>query len=185
MSQVPPTRTPFTPTSLLAGLSWAYRQQMGHEPANEVRAILCAQVALETGNGAACVQNNIGNVRRGPGPDWCVFDTTEWIDGKRWEGPGEFSAWPSLGDGCQFFVGYLSTRYSEAWTAAVKSDVEAFAAGLRQRGYYTAPEQAYAAGVRRWNVYYLALLAGDPAPTEPELGPLGTGLLAWTGLADA
>jgi hypothetical protein len=187
MSQVPAAKTPFTPKELLAALSWAYRSQMGHEGAHHALAVLAGQVALETANGAACIAFNVGNVKRGPGPDWCSFSTFEYIGNPPVKTPMvcQFSAWPSLGDACQFFIAYLSEHWPEAWSGAVAGDVDAFALGLRKRGYYTAPEQLYAAGVRRWSAYYLGLLGGDDDATLPELpSPEDMAALATTGLLD-
>ena len=168
----------------------AYVAELGHAPSPETLAILCGQVALETGNMAALICWNIGNYKRGPGPDWCSFATFEYVGTPpvKTSMVCEFSAWPDMESAAAFFVSGLYTRYPEAWSAAVAGDVEGFAAGLRQRGYYTAPLALYVAGVRRWRDYYLALLAGDPAPTEPELMPLSPGdaaTMATTGLLDA
>ncbi len=187
MSVVAAVKTPFVAQELIVRLGAAYQAQMGHEAAHQTLAVLCAQVALETANGTACICNNIGNIKRGPGPDYCSFTTTEY------EGTPpspvvqvcEFSAWPDLTSACQFYIAAMASHWPEAWTAAVDGDPTAFAAGLRQRGYYTAPLALYAAGVRRWFGYYLALLGGDSAVTEPELpelSPQDAATLAQTGL---
>lgn len=187
MSEVPAVRTPTPDTSLVPAMRAAYVEQLGHAPSSETLAILLGQIALECGHGGECMNFNLGNYKRGPGPDWCSFQTFEYVGTPpvRTEMVCEFSAWPTLEDATAFFVAGLFTRYPEAWAAAVAGDAQAFAAGLRQRGYYTAPLAAYAAGVRRWQGYYLALLGGDPSPTEPEiLSPADAGVLATTGLLD-
>ena len=100
--------------------------------------------------------------------------------------PGQFSAWPDLDSAAAFYVQALYTRWPEAWTALVHGDPEGFAAGLRSRGYYTAPLTLYAAGVRHWYTFYLALLGGDSATIEPSL-PLdarGAAVLGVVGLLD-
>jgi flagellum-specific peptidoglycan hydrolase FlgJ len=175
MTLVAATRTPFDGATLIAQLGVAYQAQMGHEPQHHTLAVLCAQVALETANGASCICNNIGNIKRGPGPDYCSFQTTEW------EGTPpapvvqvcEFSAWPDLASACQFYIAAMASHWPEAWSAAVAGDVPGFAHGLKVRGYFTAPEAQYAAGVARWFEHYMALLGGDvsvtqPAPVSPE-----------------
>ena len=171
MSLVAAARTPFTPATIIAALGQAYLSEMGHEAAYHTLAVLLAQVALETANGKSCVCFNVANFKRGPGPDYCSFQTTEWEG----DPPApvvqvcEFSAWPDLPSACQYYLHALASHWPEAWSAAVEGDASAFAHGLRLRGYFTAPEASYAAGVARWQSYYLSLLGGDVAVTEPEL----------------
>jgi hypothetical protein len=188
MSQVPATRTPFTPRDLLAALHWAFTTQMGHAPLDATLALLCAQVALETSNGGAAVQWNIGNVKRGPGPNWTEFQTVEYLGTPplRTVCLGQFSAWMSLNDGSLFFVAFLSDHYPEAWTGAINGDASAFCAGLKQRGYFTAPLDAYLTGVQRWETFYASRLSGDHEVTEPEMpiSVAGAGVLAIDGLLD-
>ena len=161
------TKTPFTPAELIAALRAAYVPQLGHDPSNDVLGVLCAQVALETGNGASCICHNIGNFKAGEGPDVCSFTTTEWLG----DPPApqvmvcQFSAWPTLEAAAEAYLHALYTRWPEAWSAAVKGDAQGFAAGLRQRGYYTAPLAQYVAGVERWQAYYLKLLSAE-APSS-------------------
>ena len=188
MAEVAAVRTPFAPAQLVAALSDAYRVQLGHDPAPATLAILCGQAALETANGRVCVCNNPGNYKRGPGPDWCAFETTEYVGTPpvKTSMVCEFSAWPTLEDACAFFVSSLYTSWPEAWAGAVAGDVGAFCAGLRKRGYFTAPLELYAAGVARWRDYYLALLGGDDRVTEPEIvTPADAAVEATAGLLDS
>lgn len=185
MTQVAALTTPFTPATIIAALDHAYVAEMGHEAAHHTLAVLLAQIALETANGKSCICFNVGNFKRGCSENYCTFRTTEWQGNP----PApvaqdcDFSAWPSLQIGCQYYLHALASHWPEAWSAAVAGDAQAFAAGLRQRGYYTAPEAAYAAGVERWQAYYLALLGGDVAVTEPELpDPVDMAVLATTTL---
>jgi hypothetical protein len=171
MSQVPATKTPCTPLELVAGLMAAYAAQMGHEPEAPTLAVLCAQVALETANMHSLICWNIGNIKRGPGPDWCAFSTFEYVGTPPVKTPMvcEFSAWPSLESACERFVSFLYLSYPEAWEAATHGDPEGFARGLRSRGYFTAPVELYAAGVRAWFATYSKLLGGAPSPTADTL----------------
>jgi hypothetical protein len=186
MSQVPATVTPCTTQELVDALRLAYTAQMGHPPMNHTLAVLCAQVALETGNMRSLVQWNLGNYKRGPGPDWCAFETFEYLGTPPVKKVMvcDFSAWPDLESAAEFFISGLYSRYPEAWSGAVAGDSAAFAHGLRLRGYYTAPEQLYAAGVERWRAFYEKLLGNDQErPAEPELA--GGGILSLEGLLDA
>ena len=127
MSEVPAARTPFTPGLLVAALTDAYRAQLGHDPTPATLAILCAQCALETNGGRACIQWNVANYKRGPGPDWCAFETTEWTG----DPPTphtmvcQFSAWPDLTSAVAFFLEALYTHWTEAWAGAVAGDADA------------------------------------------------------------
>lgn len=176
MSQVVATVTPVSDADLFAAIRAAL-------PISDATlAILCAHVALETAHGARVVQWNVGNYKRGPGPDWCEFETSEWLAPTgsppgtapaRTSVTGQFSAWPDLAGGCAFYAPAFARHWPEAWAGALAGDCGAFCAGLKARGYYTAPEPLYAAGVARWQTYYLALLAGDDEHTEPDLSDLG------------
>lgn len=189
MSQVDPVRTPLSDETLIAALEAAYVDCLGHEPRHETLAVLLAQIALETGHASSLICWNLGNYKRGPGPDWCAFETFEYVGTPPVKTPMvcEFSAWPDLQSASAFFVSALYGRWPEAWAGAVAGDPEAFSVGLRARGYYTAPVGLYAAGVKRWFAFYAALLGGDSAVTEPELPvhAAGAAVLGITGLLDA
>lgn len=185
MSLVPLRSTPFTADELIAALGAAYAAELGHAPDPKILAVLCAQLALETANGASCQNNNPGNYKQGASADWYNCTTFEYVG----DPPVKttmvcaFSAWPDLASGLAHVVRGLYTHYPEAWAAAVQGDPEGFAAGLRQRGYYTAPLELYAAGVRRWFTYYLSRIGGDAQVTEPELpSPGDASVLAVAGL---
>jgi len=186
LTQVPATTTPVTPQDLVAALGAAYAAQMGHPPEPDTLAVLCAQVALETGNMRSLVCYNLGNIKRGPGPDWCSFETFEYLGNPpvKTSMVCEFSAWPTLESACESFVAFLYQHYPEAWTAAVHGDPEGFARGLRVRGYYTAPVEQYAAGVKAWFGTYRKIVVGDSGATEPELAAGDAAVLATTGLLD-
>ena len=184
----PAVKTPFTPAELVAAMDAACLAQLGWGERAITKAIVCAQVALETANGAACVCNNPGNYKAGPGPDTTSFLTTEWLGDP--PTPRQmvcaFSAWPSLADGLGYHLHALYTHWVEAWAGAVAGDPRAFSAGLRLRGYYTAPLDAYARGVEAWTARYLPLFGADPPAVEPPLlDPETAGLLARAGLLDA
>jgi hypothetical protein len=182
MSQVPLLETPFTPAELIAGLTSAFTAEMGQPPSHAALAILCGQLALETDNGRACQNHNPGNYKRGMSADWYDAGTTEYIDGIETKMVCPFSAFPTLAAGLTLVVRGLHDRFPEAWAAEERGDPDGFAEGLKLRGYYTAPEPAYAAGVKRWESFYLALLGGDEAVTEPELAPADAAALAVAGM---
>jgi hypothetical protein len=174
VSQIPAVRTPFTADELVISLAAAYVAQLGHEPTHQTVAVLCAQVALETGGGAECFDWDIGNFKATPGADFQVFHTWEVINGKRVDMDCPFAVFPSLESGAEAYLHAMYTRWTLAWAAAVAGDPEAFAHGLhdqRPYPYYTADPDQYAAGVRRWFGFYLAKLGGDSEVTVPSLPP--------------
>ena len=178
--QVPATLTPAQPLALVAAVEAAYLEQLGHPPQLCALALLCAQLALETANGAKIVANNPGNFKAGEGPDWCDFKTFEFIGTPpvKTVMACRFSAWPSLADGTSAWLRALYLRWPEAWSAAVRGDALGFAHGLKLRGYYTAPEADYAHGLAVWRDRYVDLLAGGPLPAaradEAFPAPVGT-----------
>jgi hypothetical protein len=188
LAEVAATRTPTPDSSLIPAAQQAYLAELGHLPANATLAIILGQFAFECRHGAACMNFNLGAYKRGPGPDWTSFETTEWLGDPPVERTMvcDFSAWPTLESAVSFFIAGLFTRWPEAWSAAVAGDSDRFVAALKARDYFTGPLPAYQAGVRKWAAFYRALLAGDPAPTEPEiLSPGDAGALAVDGLLDS
>ena len=171
MTQVAATRTPCTDEELLSAL----RDACPTPVSDATLAILCAHVALETGHMASMVAWNLGNYKRGPGPDWCSFQTFEYLGTPptRQTVMADFSAWPDLASAAAFYVPAFAHHWPEAWAGALSGDVDAFCSGLKTRGYYTAPESVYAAGVKRWVAYYAAILAGDEAVTQPDFSDMG------------
>jgi len=59
-----------------------------------------------------------------------------------------FRAFETLDDAMLDHLLYLQHNYPEAWDALLKGYAIWFAHGLRQRGYFTAPERDYLAGER-------------------------------------
>ena len=169
MTQLPATLTPFTAPQLLDALGAAFREQMGESAPHECLAILAGQIAHETDNGRRCYDWDVGNFKAVPGADYQSFQTWEIIGGKRVDMVCKFAVFPSLEQGLSAYLHAFYTRWGAAWHYACLGDVDGFAHGLKVAGYYTAPEADYAAGVHRWATYYLQLLGGDSAPTEPEL----------------
>ena len=191
MPQVPNVTTPFAPAQLVAAVQAAYCAQLGHDPTRATLAILCAQCALECANGRACEDWDVGNFKAAASGDWDSFPTWEMVDGVRTPMVCRFAAFASLEQGVEAYLVAMYSRWTLAWSGAVAGDPKAFALGLHDQkpyAYYTADPAQYVAGVSRWMVYYLAILAHDPSPTEPSLEdllpPSAAGVLATTGLLD-
>ncbi len=59
-----------------------------------------------------------------------------------------FRAYPSLAEAVHEHAAFLEGRFSEAWTAAIAGDVEAFGRRLGEAGYYTASPEIYVRNLR-------------------------------------
>jgi hypothetical protein len=133
----------------------------------------------------------VGNFKAVAGDDYQDYQdykTWEVLDGKRVEMVCHFAVFSSLEAGLEAYLHAMYTRWTLAWTAAVKGDPRGFALGLHDQKpfpYYTADPAQYVAGVTRWYSYYLALLGGDGEVTEPELpSPADAAAQALEGLRD-
>ena len=187
MAEVPVTRTTFTVRDYARAVVRAWRDYLGETPSREAVGCLWAQYALETGRGAFCWNNNIGNVKWSPGHDHMMLrGTWEIVGGKRvvFEPPHPatwFCAYASLDDAMGEHLRLLrEKRYASSWGAIERGDPTAFATQLKAKGYYTAPLEDYARGLRsmlaefvRSGAYEGALdELGDVSPmadTLPEL----------------
>lgn len=79
-----------------------------------------------------------------------------------------FRAFESLESAMAHHVAFLaSERYAPARQLLLDGQAEAFARELGRAGYYTAPPDVYAKGVRLLSAEYARTLPPDPAPTAP------------------
>lgn len=111
--------------------------------------ILMSQSALETGNWAELICYNFGNFKRLHGQDWCTFETTEIVNGERVAMRAAFVAYADAESGARGFLSDLKSMFPNAWAAAMRGDLVAFVHELKVRGYFTADEKEYLAGVSR------------------------------------
>jgi hypothetical protein len=111
--------------------------------------ILTAHVSHETGNGARMFNYNFGGIK-GPSERGLVarYGTTEFFDGKKTSIRAGFRAYRNLDEGAIDYVKFMRARYGTAVAEAERGDVDGFSAALKRRGYYTAPQDAYAAAMR-------------------------------------
>lgn len=150
MSELVPTVvTPCAPPAVYAAMAEAYVAIVSEAPSRTTLLSLMAQWAFETGNGAACNNYNPAGLKWYPGDshDYASYTTREFVNGKWETGPKNFKAYPSLEAGVEDYLKLLRSRYGFCWPAIVAGDMPAFAHALKARGYYTAPEQEYAAGL--------------------------------------
>lgn len=149
---VPTVRTKPTSAEFAAALLRAWP-----EATKKACGVLWSQFALETGAGEHCYGWNLGNIKHvdGDGRDWhALRGVWEIVNGQRIELPPDdpgswFRSFPSLDEGMKDHLEFLRTkRYAAVWPLVEAGRPEDFAHALKQRGYYTASEQAYARGMR-------------------------------------
>lgn len=120
-----------------------------------VAAIVAAQAALETNNGATpgWLQGwNFGNITAGTGWTGAVVeggDTEPDASGKYVPIVARFRKYGSLAESVSDFLALLSwSRYRPARDALFAEDVNGYLEKLRAGGYYTAPLADYVAGTK-------------------------------------
>lgn len=164
----PTERTAITPQALYSTLRAAWRALIGGEPTREQLLVIMAQWALETNNGAASNNWNLGGIKHVPGDghDYARYATREFLHGV-WETlDQDFRAYDSLEHGTEDYLFELHTRFEFAWPAVLAGDVQDFAVRLKARGYFTAPLGQYRTGLlTRW--HWLDSVIGRD--TQPEL----------------
>ncbi len=143
--------------------------------------IIWAQYALETGRGASCWCNNIGNVKVTQNqalvgvPLFMLPNTWEIINGKKElfqpDDPQTWFRWfPDLSAGMHHHIGFLrDRRYKPAWPFVLAGDPTAFAYELKRLGYYTAAAEQYAAAMRHLHAEWAREADWEVFPSEPEV----------------
>ena len=185
------TKTTCTRSDLFEGIGGAYKQVVGSFPTRACAFVLLAQACLETSNGDAMYNWNIGGHKcpnPGPGDDWTEYPTTEGFGPSRRTivppNPGcQFRAYPTLEAGCVSQIQMLRGSFPAMFAAAQAGDAQTFAldghkAGLRT--YYTGDPNVYAADVVALVHEFAGMpsaaweLAAQAADTEPEITLPGT-----------
>ena len=172
----PATHTTVTPQDLYAALGDAWRSLCGGDPSRASLLVLLAHWALETGFGHSCWNFNLGNVKHvaGDGRDFYQIRCNEVIHGKVvWLDPPDpgcsFRSFETLASGVVDYLMLLRGQFGFCWPQVEAGDAAAFCHALRERGYYTADEATYTAGVVRCYHQLDATIAPDQRPTQPEL----------------
>ena len=145
---VPPVRTRLDGTQAADALRAAWTRVTGEPPSEHTVAILTAQWAHETGNGASMYNYNFGGIK-GMGPSGLSVSQRT----KEGFGAGEhtitdrFRAYRTAEEGATDYVKLLTKRFPEAVQAAQNGDPAGFVSGLKQRGYFTGDAAAYTRSV--------------------------------------
>jgi hypothetical protein len=152
----PKEKTEIAIPDMYAALKSAWPSVIGEDPTDTAVLALMAQWALETANGEACFNYNIGNFKAypqdNPSQAWFAMTTTENVGGVTTTVPGaKFQAFASLDDGVRSYLSAMHGRFGAAWQYVESGDLQAFAKALHDQGYYTGippnPVDTYAAGL--------------------------------------
>lgn len=167
---------------LIRAVRAAWTTLFGETPSTETCAILFAQYAFETAWGACCWNYNIGNHRAGKGYQGAVFElpgADEYVNGKRVIVGGNFRAYACCLDGVQQHLILISSmvQYAKAFEVLKNGEgdvverAHAFAHGLKDGGYFTGDEVAYAHGIASIANDVVAHSISFPITGLPDLKP--------------
>ncbi len=141
-------RTPLTAAQAQQALARAFTQTTGETPSPRTLAILTAQWAHETGNGASMYNYNFGGIKgRGPSGLSVAQRTREGWGANERQIVDRFRAYVDADQGALDYVQLLQRRFPAALEAARQGNPEGFVRQLKARGYFTGSEQAYARSI--------------------------------------
>jgi Mannosyl-glycoprotein endo-beta-N-acetylglucosaminidase len=145
---VAPTRTRLDGTQAAAALRNAWTRVTGQPPSEKTVAVLTAQWAHETGNGASMYNYNFGGIK-GASPDGLSVSqrTHEGFGASERTIMDRFRAYRTADDGANDYVKLIVNRFPEAAQSASQGDPAGFVQGLKQRGYFTGDPAAYTRSV--------------------------------------
>lgn len=176
---VPVVRTQLSAGQAQEALRAAWENVTGEAPSDKTLALITAQWAHETGNGASMYNYNFAGIK-GTGPSGLSVaqHTREgWGDGER-RIVDHFRAYRSAEEGATDYVQLLTKRFPEAVEGARQGDPAAFVRGLKSRGYFTGNEGAYLNNVAGIASRYLGQpldVSGGAPPTLDYRGAPGAG----------
>jgi Mannosyl-glycoprotein endo-beta-N-acetylglucosaminidase len=158
---VPVVRTRLSPGQAQEALRAAWTQVHGEPPSDKTLALVTAQWAHETGNGASMYNYNFAGIK-GSGPSGLSVAqrTREGHGASERRIVDNFRAYRSAEEGATDYVQLLARRFPEAVQGAKQGDPAAFVGGLKQRGYFTGDQGAYLRNVSSIASRYL----GEPLP---------------------
>jgi hypothetical protein len=169
--QVAATKTPARPQEVADALVAAWPNQLGGSPTLPQVCVLLAQAALETAEFASMIQYDLGNFKWSGVGNYCQFTTTEYVNGKPTTVVASFMAFPDLATGVAYWLRSMWSHWTAAWPSVIAGDPKGFAEGLHNQKpfpYYTAPVEAYAAGVKRYFDKYITAISLNGTPTDPD-----------------
>jgi hypothetical protein len=184
---VPVVRTQLSAGQAQEALRKAWENVTGEAPSDKTLALITAQWAHETGNGASMYNYNFAGIK-GTGPSGLSVaqHTREgWGDSER-RIVDNFRAYRSAEEGATDYVQLLGKRFPEAVEGAKQGDPGAFVRGLKSRGYFTGNEGAYLNSVANIASRYLGqpldVTGGPPPALDYRSAPSGATALDLQGL---
>lgn len=141
---VPVIRTKLSADQAQEALRTAWERVTGEAPTDKTLALITAQWAHETGNGASMYNYNFAGIK-GKSPEGLSVAqrTTEGHGATERRIVDNFRAYRSAEDGATDYVKLLVRRFPDAVEGAKQGDPQAFVRGLKSRGYFTGHEGAY------------------------------------------
>ena len=166
---VPVVRTQLSAGQAQEALRAAWEKVTGEAPSDKTLALVTAQWAHETGNGASMYNYNFAGIK-GAGPDGLSVSqhTREGYGASERRIVDNFRAYRSAEDGATDYVKLLSKRFPEAVEGARQGDPNAFVHGLKSRGYFTGHEGAYLSSVTNIASRFL----GEPLELQGGAPPM-------------
>ena len=176
---VPVVRTQLSAGQAQEALRAAWEKVTGDAPSDKTLALITAQWAHETGNGASMYNYNFAGIKgAGPGGLSVAQHTREGYGASERRIVDNFRAYSSAEEGATDYVQLLSRRFPEAVAGAQQGDPNAFVRGLKSRGYFTGQESAYLNNVASIASRYLGQpldVQGGAPPTLDYRGAIGAG----------
>ncbi len=185
MAEVARVKTPTTPDEVgseLARQLLSITVSPGHPmPSREQAGLLLAQLMLETANGAACYNWNVGNITsRESGtfyrPVWFTIDETSSPKMKQLheamlhgQAPRAFRAYSSLSGGVRDYLAELKRDFPSLLTASESGDADEFGAAIRTSKYTPDAPQGTIESIRHLQAQYLS--KGMFAELPPLVAP--------------
>lgn len=174
---VPVVRTQLSAGQAQEALRAAWKNVTGEAPSDKTLALITAQWAHETGNGASMYNYNFAGIK-GAGPSGLSVaqHTREGYGATERRIVDNFRAYRSAEEGATDYVQLLSKRFPEAVEGAKQGDPQAFVRGLKSRGYFTGHEGAYLNSVASIASRYLGQpleVQGGAPPTIDYRGMSG------------
>jgi len=174
---VPVVRTRLTAGQAQEALRAAWEKVTGEAPSDKTLALITAQWAHETGNGASMYNYNFAGIK-GAGPSGLSVSqhTREGYGASERRIVDNFRAYSSAEEGATDYVALLERRFPDAVEGARQGDPSAFVRGLKSRGYFTGQESAYLNNVASIASRYLGQpleVQGAPPPVLDYQGTRG------------
>jgi hypothetical protein len=174
---VPVVRTRLTAGQAQEALRAAWEKVTGEAPSDKTLALITAQWAHETGNGASMYNYNFAGIK-GAGPSGLSVSqhTREGYGASERRIVDNFRAYSSAEEGATDYVALLERRFPDAVEGARQGDPSAFVRGLKSRGYFTGQESAYLNNVASIASRYLGQpleVQGAPPPALDYQGTRG------------